>query len=270
MNNTNYRDHPALNWSHLKRILDCPLAFKENLPLDSKAADLGTLLHSVLLEGYDKYINFDELVEPYLANLCDDKGNLYKSPKQSTKGKEIVSQLAKQYAGYTFCSAEEIEMIEFYKKEFASNFAIKTILEGAKTEQEVFERLGGRDCKCKADIITKNNLLFDLKTTVNIHPEAFKRQVFKLDYHAQIAFYSALSKAYPGGIIVISTKKPYQVSIVEFSAEVIEHAKLRVEKAFSILEQCERTNSFTGYGNYTIELPKWLDSESIDDDEDLF
>lgn len=265
----NYREHPALNWSHLKRILDCPLSFKENLPLDSKAADLGTLLHSVLLEGYENYIDFDAIVEPHLVNLCDDKGKPYKSPKQSTKGKEIVSQFAKKYAGYTFCSTEEIEMINFYKQDFANNFAIKSILKDAVIESSVLSSLGGRECKCKPDIITKNNRVFDLKTTVDIKPQSFTRQVFKLDYHAQVAFYAALCKAYPGGIIVISTKKPYQTTIVEFSDEVLEHAKSRIEKAFSLLEQCEKAKTWPGYGNYKIELPQYLNNID-EEEEDVF
>lgn len=266
MNDQEYRAYPALNWSRLKKILKSPLEFKEDIPLDSKAAELGTLLHAVLLEGFDKYINFDALKAKHLEGVKDSKGNIAKSPAATTEGKKIVAQLAAQYSEYKFCTEEEIAMIEFYKREFETNFAIKQIMDDSRRETVHFRTLFDREVKCKADIITKRNVIWDLKTTNDLEPRAFSRKAFSLDYHAQICFYAHVAQAVPGGIIAISTKAPYQVSIIDLSEDTIEHAKKRIEKAMLLLDECERHDSFPGYGNFSLELPKYLENETVEEE----
>jgi len=266
-----YRADPAMNWSWLKKILDCPLAFKENTYPDSSAMKLGTLIHKVLLEGFDNYINFDVIAAPHLEGLCDDKGKPYKNPKASTKGKEILSVLGKQHAGSEFCSQDEIDLLDFYKDAFKKDPRIKVIMEGAQTEVAAFREVGGVQCKAKIDILTKNNKVWDLKSAADVNPRAFSRAIFQRDYHSQVAFYAHLANAFPAGIIIVSTVKPFQYSIVEFFEDVLEHAKVRIEKAIERLLKARSEKVFPGYGNYKLELPAYLKNESLDEEEeDLF
>jgi hypothetical protein len=272
MSEEDYRAYPAANWSRLKKILDCPLKYLEDDSKKTQAMELGTLLHAVLLDGFDNYINFDKIKEKALEGVCDAKGNLAKNPAVTTEGKAIVKQLAAQYAGYKFCTDEEIEMIEFYKAEFKRNPRVVAILDGAKKELPVFKKISGTEIagKAKLDVLSKINQVWDLKTFSNMHPKSVQRDSYDRNYHSQICYYAHIAQAAVGGIIGISTTKPYQVSIIEFPEEAIEHATKRIAKAVETLIECQERNSFPGYGNYTLEFPKYLEYEKFEKEEDVF
>lgn len=124
----------------------------------------------------------------------------------------------------------------------------------------------GAQCRSMLDWLRNDHLFIDdLKTTgKTAEPHAFSRELFKVGFDIQAAFYCRAVEAEYGVTpgfrwVVVETKPPYPVSIVTLSAEAMDAARAKVDSAILIWNECLAKNEWPAYSRdiHTADLPPW-------------
>lgn len=237
--NKDYFLNPALNFSVIKELLKTPKHFWEafeNSKEPTKSMELGTAVHCALLES-EKFKN-EYVAEPGL----DRRTKEYKKWLDENKDKTPYDAIV--VGGILKAVSEASQYSE----------SVKMILENKTTNEESFffeDR--GLQLKCKIDAFSeKEKTLIDIKTTNDVDPYKFSKQIFDRAYHIQLAHYGfALEKQGINiekyRIVGISTTEPYDVVEFEIPLEVIEKAR---EELFNLYEKAHQTILFNDRGGY--------------------
>jgi len=135
----------------------------------------------------------------------------------------------------------------------------------------------GADCRSMLDWLRDDRTVInDLKTTADASPRKFERHIFNMGYDLQAAFYiRAVEAAY--GVtpkyqwVVAETKPPYPVTIVELSEPDMLAARVKVDTAIGVWNDCLAKNEWPAYGKdvFTAWSPAWARAESDADLSDV-
>lgn len=263
-------DTPRLNYSTAKILLAQsphhawlahPL-LNPNYEEKHKAEfDLGTAAHDLLLEGGTAKVC---VIEPELYRSKPTKdnpeGNIPKgwtndairAARDEAYTNKLTPVLPWEYAGVK-------QMVEAARA-FIAKSELKGIFEQGKCEQELQWNDDGIACRGRADFITDDrSIILDYKTTNDANPEAFIRQISRMQYDLQAAFYcnGVAFEGYPINnplfekprfvFLVQETAAPYACSLVALSNAWIEIAQERYRKALNIWRDCLESNKWPAY-----------------------
>lgn len=112
--------------------------------------------------------------------------------------------------------------------------------------------------------------ILDLKTTADVSPRMFARQVVDRSYDLQVAWYLRLTQAaFPDCTVefifvcVESGGAPHGVQIYRASRSVIESGRKKMDHALTLFAQCRVTDYWPGYDPEIIDLamPSWAEFE---------
>lgn len=221
-----YHNRPEWSYSQMKVILDSGIDYavaKKNglLPApDSKAIDIGSLVHQFILGGDEQYV-----VSPY-DNYRTKESQDWKK-EQIAKGKIILTEAEEAMIGEI---AENIKNHP-YSKEYIFG-------KGIQHEVEMDAVLAGIPVRGKADALKIGKgrdhiTVLDLKTTAQF--DAFKYRVFRNHYDLQCATYSVIAAATQGRNLqsdmdfvdyvfcVAETVPPYRVQYMKVNQEFVNH-----------------------------------------------
>jgi len=113
-----------------------------------------------------------------------------------------------------------------------------------------------------------DGLIVDLKSTVDASPFAFGRDLNKLGYHLQAAYYCDLVAELSGKtpeflVIAVEKTRPFIAKPYWVGAGEIEIGRKYAMEAYQKLVDCIALNNWYGYGDEPedIELPGWAYSE---------
>jgi hypothetical protein len=238
--------HPRLNPNHV--------------PVDDSKYDVGTVAHSMLLEGTAS------------VDVCD-------YPDWRTKDAREARD-ASRANGRTPLLAHQFEEVLGMCNAVADQlkaFDIDPVpLTGGKPEQTMVwqDAPTGAWCRARIDWLHDDlSAIDDLKTTTrSAHPEAFAKNLYSYGCDVQAAFYLRGLKAlhvdadrntYLDGVdwrwIVVETSPPYGLSVVEPGPAVLELADAKVDAALKLWAECLERNVWPGYPTKvaTAELPAW-------------
>lgn len=226
-----YEDIDAVNWSTLKHILRSPAHYQEYVKrpmLQTPAQRFGVAVHEAILEP-DKF-----------------KENYVKAPNVDRRTKEY-KDWAKEAEGIIL-SFDEWEKIASMHENFArmTEEFNPFVWQGAEVEQSLVDTLCGVKCKGRADILT-SKYVWDIKTCQDASESAFRRDFFKFNYAAQLAFYADLSDKEQAGIIAIEKDAPYSVNVFTVSADTLEIGRQTYKQALAIYSDCCAVNDWPGY-----------------------
>ena len=176
-----YRAHPACNFSSLKHLLKSPAHYQAalNAPREETPAMLlGTLTHAVALEG---------------KNLAEIAAIKHEGMNLATKeGKEWKAN----HLHLPIISHQDVEAIYYMALSIRRNPHAQHVLNQCQhRETPMLATVHGVDCKALLDAHGtdgKEWCIVDLKTTDDASPDAFARKVANLHYDFQAAFYSAI------------------------------------------------------------------------------
>lgn len=118
----------------------------------------------------------------------------------------------------------------------------------------------GMTCRCRPDLYREDlGIILDVKSAASAHPDAFARSVINYGYHAQEAFYSdgwnALGKPVNGFVFLTFEKKtPYASAIYELPPSIVDEGRAIMRKALATYAECQRTDTWPGYGSGVQEL----------------
>lgn len=227
---------------------------KNNPAPGSETVDLGTYLHSLVLEPdkfqyeYAKAPEFDCRTNKGKA----DKEAFYKTMENS--GREVIEHDQWQM------------LLEMEKSVKAHPTANNLLYSEGVSELSIFSEINGIPVKARPDrvcVINGQHYVVDLKKTINL--DDFAKSIMKFRYHVQSSFYSDVYEKLTGHkprfvfVAVAQTKSigRHEVGVFELPQEVKDLGRT---KYLEDLELCREFDEFgsNGLDIETINIPSYL------------
>lgn len=233
-----YLNHPKLNPSFAA-------------PEDKKAWDLGTFAHALLLEGYSAA----HVVEGYDNWRTNDA----KAEAAQAREQGKIPMLRHEFD-------EASAMVDAANNQIDEWKIDPPLLCDGQPELTLRWDENGVACRCRPDWLRDDRLAVDdIKTSRSADPEWFSRKsIYEYGYDLKAAMYLRGVKAEFGvdakwRWIVVETKPPYLVSVVEPSEEVLQVGNAKFDRALEIWRDCLTSGFWPGYGPNThiADLPVW-------------
>lgn len=219
--------------------------------------DLGTVVHSLLLEG---------------MSVMD----IHAFPDWRTNAAKDAAEVSRAHGRIPLLSKHAHDVTQMVGA-VADQLALMDIdpvpLTDGLPEQTLVWEEAGVFCRSRVDWLHNDySVICDVKTTSrSAHPDAFSRNLYGLGYDTKAAFYIRGVKALTGITptfrwIVVETTAPYALSVVSPGPDVLALADAKVDRALSIWKRCLATDEWDGYPTSVCwaELPAWAESQWLD------
>jgi hypothetical protein len=223
--------------------------------VDDDRFDVGTVAHSLLLEGMS------------IVDICEYdswRTNEAKDARAVSKANGRIPLLGKQYDAV-------VAMTNAVARQLADLDVDPVPLTAGKPERTMVWEMDGVLCRARIDWLHDDlSAIDDVKTTARANPDAWVRSaLFAHGCDVQAAFYIRGMQAlhamdlHPHGPVwrwlVVETSPPYALSVIEPGPAVLELANLKVDYALKLWKECLANDRWPGYANRvaTAELPAW-------------
>lgn len=281
------------NTSVLKKMRRSPLYCHETRGKDagsSDAKDAGRALHALLLDPG----SFNE--QFVIGGRC--VGVTEKNGPCKSNGSVIVS--GRSYCGTHVKALGEVEKdprTPLTQEEVARLRRMVDAIHGdadackildACTEREVSilwtDKRTGLRCKGRADLFGEyptGAFLWEVKKSIHAHPDGFEREILRLGYHLQLAWYDAGLRAlgfYPEcvGILAVNDCKGddvHEVGVYDLIADALELGREKNRATLDEYAECVRSGKWRGFGRRPISVPTYalgvMDDESNDNETEV-
>jgi hypothetical protein len=264
MSNGDYRNHPALNYSHLK-LMYKPALYKKMVLEGSKkpashAMSIGTAVHLCMLEPH------------LMVNVVNLKNLGFTTRRKHLQIKELIDA----NPGKVYLLNQEIAQVNAMVKSVKGHEeAAKLYPSTIKNEVSFFwhDKEFNLACKGRADSINfEEGYVNDLKTCKDA--ANFMRECVDYGYHIQAAFYLAGLKEITGVDFdwywtVVDSKDPHDTYVYKMTAKTLEAGNVMVRKYMMALVDCVKTDTWPS-GNEGVklgELPDWYLSRVLKKEE---
>lgn len=250
MTSADYHADPALGSTSLKTLATrTPAHYRwdQENQRHTQAFDLGTALHSIVLEQ-------------------DETGivEVDASSWQTIKAREARD--AAYADGLTPLLAKEVAQAKRMRDAIMGHPIAQHAFTGHRAEASVFWEEDGLMLKCRPDAWVQN-LIVDLKSSLTADPREFGKTAANLGYHQSAAHYQDGVKAATGEdlpflFVVAEKTAPYLVSVVELDQEALDLGRRLNDRAKRIYRECNANNSWPGYPDTEpISLPVWASTQ---------
>lgn len=215
--NETYHSTDAISSSGLKSIWKNSNSVKQFLNekyTPSKAFEIGTAIHTLCLEGREKYNE-----ENYVISEKIDR--------RTKAGKAAMEHHQKTALNRTIIDAADHFMIEELFKNFNRNKKAVKYCQGT-VELSHYSEMNGVPIKVRPDCINvEKGFISDIKTTQSANPKDFKREIYKYGYHLQAAFYCDALGVPVENFRFIAMQKtyPFTVEVYALSDETIQRGR---------------------------------------------
>lgn len=268
MTRDEYRAHPALNFSRAKHLLTSAAHFKaasDEERAETDAMRLGTLAHSMVLEGKD--LRGLYAIKPEGMSFATTEGKAWRDAQTLPILKE-----------------KDAEGIPFMAEAIAKNPDASALLLGcSQVERPILFTLHGVECKAlidlcgyamAADPVTGEKhahwALGDFKTVADASLRKFQRTACEMHYDMQIAWYCdglAIAEnltVEPWPFWIASEKKAPWLNVVYHpTAQMMESGRRKVLKALKLYDECCKSGEWPLPFRGTLDLdpPAWAMKE---------
>ncbi len=217
---------------------------------DSKF-DLGTCAHAVLLENdASKIVVIDPEQYPSKEGKAPAgwTNNAIRAARDNAYGAGKTPLLKCHYADVKAMVDAALAYIAESKIKDAWHDAESEVT-GIWSEQGVWLR-------CRFDRLTRDrSYIIDYKSTTDASPDGFSRQIPRMGYHIQDAFYRRCLRAlgYPSPRFVFLPQEcepPYDCSLAGCSEALQQIADAEVERAIRLWRECVSSGTWPGYPKY--------------------
>jgi exodeoxyribonuclease VIII len=241
-----YEGMDGIRWSLLKHMLRSAAHFRAAetcvIDDDTTARRIGRCFHMATLEP-ERFAGVAVWQEGVR------RGKAWDAFVEAAGDREILSR-----EEHAQCSA----MAEAVRNSPALKY-----LEAAQVEVPISWEVEGVRAKGIPDAVSIDGFLSDLKSCGDASPEAFGRDVLRMHYLAQLAWYVDGWKAAHGVdlepvLIAVETKAPHCVGVYRVRPEQIDLGRSEYRRALELLKQCRASGKWPGYGGeQDLLLPKW-------------
>lgn len=257
---------PALSQSIAKILLaQSPLhawyahpALNPNYKAEEKPEfDLGTAAHSALLENGRGIVVINP--EDFRSKPTKDNplGNIPKGWTNDAirEARDDVRSQGKAPV-LPWQKADIDRMVDAARKALASCTDLSGLsLENGAVEVELQWQEAGTHMRSRLDWLAHDRrVILDYKSTTDASPEAFNRQIARMGYHIQEAFYRRAVKATGGPdarfvFLAQENKAPYDCSFHGVAPSLQQIGEEQVELAIRIWRDCLARDRWPGYSN---------------------
>lgn len=246
-----YDAHPGVRWSRLTNMRKSPLHYKHGLSMDrpeTPALRTGLALHALVFEP-----------ETYDSTFV-----VYRESK--TKGVGAKKNWEEFQATNTRIILDEDEETRALGCATSIRRAVPDLIGPEIGRAEIpitwTDERTGILCKARLDWVTHTGLALDLKSCRSSELRAFGRQAWHLGYfHQQIFYLMGLAAAtgqklsdIPFRIVAVESEEPHDVAVFEPCAETRDAAEIEVNALLDRLAECQRTNTWPGRYEGTMQL----------------
>lgn len=269
MNNTvfacsfdEYSGHDAVNHSRLKLIDKSPWHFHHYKPSKpTKEQEFGTKFHALLLEP-------DLFCSKY---ICEPQ---FTSSGRSKEGKAERQEFMEKHPGMETIDRYDWIMLHSMDEAIRTDPYAKQIFSSGQSELTALwdDKKTGISCKGRIDWIPDAipNVIVDLKTTRDAHPDNLSKSCYNFGYYTQAAFYLGGWEAIYGkpaeGFIFCFVEKPSDPEdtplppqIYELSPDFIKMGNFKIKEWLSKLSEIKDNTNHDHYTNGLSVLtpPAW-------------
>lgn len=258
LSNAEYHQSPGISSSLIKALVtDCPARVWSRYVNPNRkpvaptpAMRLGTIVHSLTLEGIDAFNAEFEVIT---------------AARNTKAGKDQVA--AALAAGKdTVTEAEFGQAKRMADAVHAHPIAGPLLAEGTAERSFFFsDRRSGESLKVRTDWL-QSNAVIDLKTCLSVEPAAFAKAAASMAYPVQQAHYQL---AFPDRdfLFICVDKDPDlpQVAVYKLDAAAVALGQRQWRQAFRRLIECRRTDHWPSYsgsesGVIELSLPPWAEA----------
>ena len=270
---------PGISSTGLKQLLRSPAhyqAYLQERGSDSPARRLGRAIHAWVLEPH----LFDQKFAVWRAGAR--RGRAYADFELAHRGKTILGEAemrAVQGCAHALLNDKTFPLRGFL--EGARDGLGQPLVAPAKTEFSIFwtDEATGVQCKVRLDAVRLEDpvIAVDLKSTDDARPEAFTRQLLRLHYDLQAAFYMEGVRRFTGRecpfiFAAVEADRPHGTAFYALSpnSDLMENGRRKVRHALGLKARCDRTGKFPGYGFTQVMEPvmaPWMAFEAAQEDE---
>lgn len=250
-----HSDNGFISASQLKLILKSPLHFKHPQAYSSPALDIGSAVHTMILEPF----LFDKL----FFTLDDSKRPVPESDYKKKENKEWKQKILVENEGKTILTVEQLEQCRAMSERVLSDPLTKELLEGPGwNEASIFWMDYKRKVKLKSrpDRITKNMVIVDLKTAQDASPAGFERAIGNFRYDIQAATQiDAVQQHFKKKVeyyiyIAIEKTPPYAYGIYVLQPDTIWQGRNTYKSLLDIYNECKEKNEWPAYNYWAKEF----------------
>ena len=246
ISNADYHADPALGSTSLKTLATRTPAhyqFDKAHPKTSDAFDLGTVAHSLILEGDESGVQ--------VIDVAEKKGKVWTEPADQARSEGKIPLKMSEWV-----------QVKAMRDSVMAHPVAGPLFTGHRPEWSVFWEEDGLTLKCRPDA-WQPGMLIDLKTARDANPNEFGKTAHEYGYHQSAAHYidgvkAATGEELPFHFVLVEKTAPYLVSVVELDIEAINLGRQLNDRAKRIYRECIETNTWPGYPTADlISLPMW-------------
>lgn len=200
--------------------------------------DIGTAAHAVLLENDESNIVIVDAEDWRTKAAKQARGDAYAAGKTPLLKRHHAAVTVMVEAARAFVAQSEIA--EYWRV--------------AESELTAIAEEKGVWLRCRFDRITATRrFIMDYKSTESAAPEVFSRQIPRMGYHIQEAFYRRIARMLGAtgprfAFIAQSVEPPHECTLHGCDPALQEIADTEVERAIGLWRQCVSTKSWPSYG----------------------
>jgi hypothetical protein len=212
----------------------------------SRSMEMGTLIHSLVLEG-----RVDYAVGPDVD-------------RRTKAGKEEWQLFCEENLGKTIITEAEAQIIVGCYKA-CEPLMEHCVYDSDNIETSLFWERDGVKCKGRPDMIATVNrevCLVDLKTTNDIRN--FDSSFHRFRYDVQAAWYqygfkqaAGLSEAPGFWFLVVDTEAPHLAQFMRAGNEVLANANAKIEEELAYFSRCQQAQEWPGLPEFKLILPRY-------------
>lgn len=219
-----WHEHPRLNPDHI--------------PEERTEFDLGSAAHALLLEGEDRMAVID--ADSYRTKIAQEARDAARAAKMHPILKARYDDVRR--------------MADVAREAIAHCPDLSGItLDSGKAELVGIWEEDGATMRFRPDWLgDSRTAMLDYKTTTDAAPDVFTRQIARMGYHIQAAFYRRGMVAIEGAdipfvLVAQETEPPYAVSFHGCAPTMLEIAEAEVERAIDTWRECMRRNNWPAF-----------------------
>lgn len=199
--------------------------------------DIGIAAHSILLEGMDNIVDCD---------FDDWRKNEAKAMRDAARSRGKTPLLSRQ--------ASRVRAMVKAALKFIESCEISSDWQDSDAELTGLAEDDGVWLRMRSDIFSVDRtVIVDYKSTTDVSPEAFSKQIVRMGYHRQDAFYRHVAQLLTGRdphfvFLAQSTEPPYECSLHGCHPSLREIASAEVARAIDLWRQCVQQKEWPSYG----------------------
>ena len=264
VNGLSYADYDAeagLRVSSVKSMAKSPLQFHwdwDHPRASSDAMCWGTAVHTLILEP---------------GNFADEVACWYGADRRTKAGKSAWAEFQEESVGKIILKEDEYNGVLTAGRRASADPLIAPLMRSGNREVCGWTVEDGFQCKFRADWLTVEGQLVDVKTTRNIEPHKFSRNFFTFGYHIQLGLYSHWLKRltgheWPACVVAIENHPPYDCAVYPVADMILDMGRAAGLGLIGEIRDCLDRDEWPGVsrGNSVpIEVPQWvLESEELE------